>query len=73
MGLILVPFNCGDSLLRVGWGSDCEGFLVGGPCTCVLVDGTGFFSHGSSVCWGIYEFGMDLGSLSVNEEGCVPK
>ena len=73
MGLILVPFNCGDSLLRVGWGSDCEGFLVGGTCTWVLVDGTGFFSHWSSVFWGIYEFGMDLGSLSVNEEGCVPK
>ena len=26
----------------------------------------------SSEFWGIYEFGMDLGSLSFNALGCVP-
>ena len=26
----------------------------------------------SSEFWGIYEFGMDLGSLSFNAQGCVP-
>ena len=73
MEFTLVPFNCGVSLTRVGWSNACEGFLVGGTCSCVLVDGTGSFSHWSSVFWGICELGMALGSLSANEEGCVPK
>ena len=26
----------------------------------------------SSECWGVYGFGMALGSLSFNAQGCVP-
>ena len=55
----------------------CQGFLVGGPCVCVLVGGAGSLLSevqltSNSEFWGVYGFGMVLGSLSFNDQGCVP-
>ena len=55
----------------------CEGFLVWQICACVLVDGArSCLSEGQ--CWvqqcvlGCVWVDMALGSLSANEQGCVP-
>ena len=54
----------------------CQGFLVRGACICVLVGGTGSIvsemQEFSSEFWGVYGFGMALGSLSFNTQGCIP-
>ena len=55
----------------------CQGFLVGGACIYVLVGGTGSLplkcnELSSSEFWGVYGFGIALGSLSFNAWGCVP-
>ena len=47
----------------------CQGFLVMEACICVLVGGTGslplkYNELSSSEFWGIYGFGMALGSQS---------
>ena len=54
-----------------------QGFLVGAACICVLVMELDLFSLdckevSSSEFWGVYGFGVALGSLSVNAQGCVP-
>ena len=56
---------------------DCDGFLVGGTCVCVLADGAGSCLSGgqcsvhSEFC-GVYGFDMALGNPSFNLQGCVP-
>ena len=59
----------------------CQVFLVGQNCVCVLVGGARSLSFffflecnevSNSVFWGVYEFGMALGSLSFNVLHCVP-
>ena len=55
----------------------CQGFLVRGACICVLVGGAGSLLSevqltSNSEFWGVYGFGMVLGSLSFNDQGCVP-
>ena len=55
----------------------CQGFLIGGTCVCVLVGGAGSLLSevqltSNSEFWGVYGFGMVLGSLSFNDQGCVP-
>ena len=56
---------------------DCQGFLARGACICVLVGGAGSLLSevqltSNSEFWGVYGFGMVLGSLSFNDQGCVP-
>ena len=55
----------------------CQSFLVSGACICVLVGGAGSLLSevqltSNSEFWGVYGFGMVLGSLSFNDQGCVP-
>ena len=57
---------------------DCQGFLVREACVCVLVGEAGslLFSLecnevSISEFWGVYGFGMTLGSLYFNDQGCV--
>ena len=55
----------------------CQGFLVSGSCICVLVGELDLFSLecnevSSSKFWGVYGFGMALGNLYFNAQGCVP-
>ena len=55
----------------------CEGFLVGGLIPMfwrMELDLVSLKSSvmSSSVFWGVYGFGMVLGSLSANVQGCVP-
>ena len=55
----------------------CQGFLVRGACSCVLVGRAGSLlsevqRSASSEFWGVYGFGMALGSLSFKAQGCVP-
>ena len=75
---------CGSSLLwrllTVG-GVElvaCQGFLVREACIGVLVGGAGFLLSGcnevsSSEFLGICGFGVTLGSLYFNAQGCVPE
>ena len=58
---------------------DCQGFLAKGACFCVLVGKSLslLFSLkcsevSSSEFWGVCGFGMVLGILSFNAQGCVP-
>ena len=55
----------------------CQGFLVRGACSCVLVSRAGSLlsevqRSASSEFGGVYGFGVALGSLSFNAQGCVP-
>ena len=55
----------------------CQGLLVVATCVCVLVVELDLFSLeckevSSSEFWGVYGFGMALGRLSCNAQGCVP-
>ena len=55
----------------------CQGFTVRGTCVCVLVGRAGSLlsevqRSASSEFWGVYGFGMALGSLSFKAQGCVP-
>ena len=66
------------SLLPVGGVGQvsCQGFLVRGACICVLVGEVGSLLWSSMKCpvvsfGGVCGFGMALGSLSFNAQGCV--
>ena len=55
----------------------CQGFLVRGACSCVLVGRAGSLlsevqRSASSEFWGVYGFCIALGSLSFNAQGYVP-
>ena len=55
----------------------CQGFLVREACIGVLVGQVDLFSLecnevSSSELLGVYVFGMTLGSLYFNAQGCVP-
>ena len=55
----------------------CQGFLVRGAWVCVQVGRMDLLSLkcnevSSSEFWGVDGFGMALGSLSFNAQGCVP-
>lgn len=52
------------------------GFLFGGTCACVLMDGTDLVPLkdsplSSNEFWGVCAFGMALGNLSSNVQCCV--
>ena len=54
----------------------CQGFLVREACVSVLVAGAEFLllecnEVSSSEFWGVCGFGMALGSLYFNAQGCV--
>ena len=55
----------------------CQGFLVREACIWFWWVELDLFSLecnevSSSEFWGVYAFGMALGSLSFNAQGCVP-
>ena len=68
---MVIPLNggwCLPPMDGVDPGSS-EGFLVGGTCACILLNGAGsclFEGQSSSMFWGARGLGMALGSLSAN-------